>query len=213
MSEEITPIRFRLTFGKLDALRFIGHLDLAKTLERVLRRAQMPIVYSKGFNPQPKMQLASALPLGISSECEILDIWLEEAVDLDSLPDRLNSVSPPGLRILAVEEVPAKGAALQTLLDSAEYLVEVDEVSGEVLREKVEVVLSRELIEREKRGKTYNLRPLILDLRVIEDQALWAHLSLGDRGTGRLDELLPEMGLSPNLARSHRKVLHLRAEE
>ena len=76
-------MRLRLTFTKTDSLKYIGHLDLHRTLERTLRRAGLPIAYSQGFNPQPRMNLAEALPLGITSECEVMDVWCEKPIDLE----------------------------------------------------------------------------------------------------------------------------------
>ncbi|HLE27799.1 MAG TPA: TIGR03936 family radical SAM-associated protein, partial [Anaerolineales bacterium] len=73
--------RLRLTFAKTAAMKFSGHLDLHKTWERTLRRARLPLAYSQGFNPQPRLQLASALPLGFTSECEVLDAWMEAPQD------------------------------------------------------------------------------------------------------------------------------------
>ncbi len=199
--------RYRLTFSKRDSLRFIGHLDLAKTWERIFRRAEFPIVYSQGFNPQPKMQLASALPLGISSDCELLDVWCREPVSIDMAAAQLNAVSPPGLRTLKVEEVDSRGPALQNLVQSADYLIEVDEVGLEKLAEIVETVTSLDALIRERRGKTYDLRPLILGLEV-RDGYLWTRLTQGGQGTGRPDELLEAMGLAPNRARVHRLALN-----
>jgi radical SAM-linked protein len=209
MTEAQVQYRYRLTFAKIDSLRYIGHLDLAKTWERVFRRAQLPIVYSKGFNPQPKMQLASALPLGISSECELLDVWCEEPVVLSTLAERLDAVSPPGLRTRQVVEVDAKSPALQTLLHSAEYLIEVDDPEDGDLAERIARVISQTEIVRERRGKHYDLRPLILGLEARADHIFWTELSLGKRGTGRPDELLAALGFDPNQARMQRVALNL----
>ena len=209
MTEAQIQYRYRLTFAKIDSLRFIGHLDLAKTWERVFRRAELPIVYSKGFNPQPKMQLASALPLGISSECELLDVWLEEPVPLETLADRLDAVSPPGLRTRQVAEIDVKSPVLQTLLHSAEYLIEVDDPGPGVLAARVEQVLAQAEILRERRGKNYDLRPLILGLEARGEDTLWAELSLGEQGTGRPDEVLTALEFDPNLARMRRTALNL----
>jgi radical SAM-linked protein len=211
MTEQTTQSRIRITFGKIDALRYIGHLDLAKTWERVLRRAQMPLVYSQGFNPQPKMQLASALPLGISSDCELLDIWLTEMVPLETLPNRLNAVSPPGLLTRQVEQVPVKSPALQTILESAEYHIQLTGISDDEVARRVEELLASDEIVRERRGKKYDLRPLVFELRVIGDSALRARLSLGDHGTARPDEVLVTLGVSDNMIRCHREALHLRS--
>src|SRR5215813_5434575 len=91
MINDNNPIKQRLhiTFGKFDALIYTSNLDIAKLWERVLRRARLPILYSEGFNPRPRIALASALPLGISSECELLDVSLRERIMLDGLIERL----------------------------------------------------------------------------------------------------------------------------
>lgn len=212
MSQPPEMFRVRITFGKLDALRFIGHLDLAKTWERVLRRARVPLVYSQGFNPQPKMQLAAALPLGISSECELLDIWLLERVDLAALPARLEAVSPAGLKVVHVEEVPPKGPALQTLLMRAEYRIMVDEVAPDALQDRVRTFLAREQVMVEKRGKQVDLRPLVHSLEASGAELL-AGLVIGSQGNARPDDLLDALGLSFELARCHRSGLVLKAED
>ncbi|MGF1504453.1 MAG: TIGR03936 family radical SAM-associated protein [Anaerolineae bacterium] len=67
--------RYRIRFGKQDDLRYTGNLDIARIWERTLRRAGAPGVYSNGYNPRPKLQIAAALPLGYSSVCEIVDVW------------------------------------------------------------------------------------------------------------------------------------------
>lgn len=210
MSQQPDMVRVRIVFEKRDALRFIGHLDLAKTWERVLRRARVPLVYSQGFNPQPKMQLASALSLGISSECELLDIWLREPVDLAELPGRLMRVSPPGLLAVSAREVPLRSPALQTLVESSEYRITVGDLGDVPLAERVNVLLAHAEILRERRGKTYDLRPLILDLKVETETTFLAWLTTGEkRGNARPDELLDAMGLSFENARCHRTSLQV----
>src|SRR5688572_22990392 len=129
MIHDNTPIKQRLhiVFGKFDALIYTGNLDMAKLWERVLRRAQLPILYSEGFNPRPRIALASALPLGISSECEILDVSLRESIPLDGLADQLTATSPDGLRIYEICEVPVRSPSLQTRVRSAEYRIRLDD--------------------------------------------------------------------------------------
>ncbi|MBN1963514.1 MAG: DUF2344 domain-containing protein [Anaerolineae bacterium] len=202
-------IRLRITFSKQGALRFIGHLDLAKTWERVLRRAGMPLVYSQGFNPQPRMQIASALPLGVSSDCEMLDIWLAAAVPLADLPERLNAVSPVGLVTSAAEPVELKAPALQAVLASADYLITIDEVDDGELRRRIEALLAANHLERDRRGKTYDLRPRILELAPQGAGTVRARLSLGQQGTARPDEVIATLELSPNQARIHRLAINL----
>ncbi len=207
--------RFRLHFAKDGPLRFTGHLDLARVWERVLRRAAIPLVYSQGFNPRPHIQLAAALPLGYTSTCEMLDIFVEgEALTSDDLLARIPPACPEGLTILAVEEVPLKSPALQTLTRSAAYLVHPGEpISRADLQARVEALLARESIIR-SRGedrKHYDLRPLIHSLRLLPDDppALEMTLSLSaEQGTGRPDEVLDELGLAAAAARITRTAIH-----
>lgn len=202
MSERPAPPppaqRLRITFAKRGALKYIGHLDLAKTWERILRRAQLALAYSQGFNARPRMQLAAPLPLGFTSECELIDIWLEQPEPLDGLAARLMSVSPPDLPILHIAEVPLRSPALQTLVESALFRLvprtdaEPEQVAG--LAERAAVLLAQPHIMRTRREKAYDLKPLIRALYIGEDGALYADLFSTPSGTGRPDELLEALG-------------------
>jgi radical SAM-linked protein len=98
--------RLRLTFSKVGPTRFIGHLDLARTLERVLNRANIPVTYTQGFNRRPRMQMAAALPLGFTSECEMVDILLDEQMEPTAVQQQLLAKMAPGIILHKVEEVP-----------------------------------------------------------------------------------------------------------
>src|ERR1043165_7682483 len=135
-------MRIRITFVKQGALRYTGHLDLHKLWERALRRAELPLAYSQGFHPQPKMNMAAALPLGFSSRCEVMDMKLEREIPLDNLPIRLNTTLPSGLQVVEVEQVDERAPALQTQVLAAEYEVTLTEVvDGTELQRKVDFVL------------------------------------------------------------------------
>ena len=90
-------MRYRITFSKTGTLRYIGHLDLHKIWERTLRRAGLPLAYSQGFHPSPKIQLASALPLGFLGRAEVVDIWLNDSGEDTPRPTRdlLQNAAPP----------------------------------------------------------------------------------------------------------------------
>lgn len=216
MKNDNTPIkqRLHLTFGKFDALKYTGNLDTAKLWERVLRRANLPILYSEGFNPHPRIALATALPLGISSECEIVDVALKERITLEGVIERLMSVSPPGLRIYSISEVPVRSPALPTLVRSAEYRLRFEDgISREVLQERIHAFMSATTVDtqRERKGKsvTVNLRPLVFGLHMDDSGDLIAHLAVGEQGNLRPEELLKEMGLDDQLVSVHRFRLHL----
>jgi radical SAM-linked protein len=162
-------IRLRITFSKSGSLRYTGHLDLHRIWERTVRRTGLPLAYSQGFHPGPKIQLASALPLGFIGRAEIVDIWLHEyePISITTAKDMLQSATPPGLVISAMEEVDAHDPALQTQVLAADYLITLlDPVDLPALEKGIASLLEATNLIREWRGKRYDLRPLIeaLDL-------------------------------------------------
>lgn len=189
-------MRIRITFAKQGPLRYTGHLDLHKLWERAARRAGLPLAYSQGFHPQPKMSLAAALPLGFSSTCEVLDLRLERDIPLEDLPEQLNNTLPPGIQVRSVEQVDEREPALQTQVVSAEYRVALAGSSpGSDLQRRVDSVLQAESIPRERRGKAYDLRPLIETLEVSDD-TIAMRLAAREGATGRPEEVLDVLGIA-----------------
>lgn len=217
MTEANYVQRLRLTFSKTGPTRFIGHLDLARTLERSLNRARIPVSYSLGFNRRPRMQLATALPLGYTSECELADIWLMERMEPEVARQQMMARMAPGIEVSKVEEIPLIAPALQTVTAESTYLVTLlDPTDTAELRRKIHELLATESYMQERRGKTYNLRPLILELRLDEsdDMAqIFMRLSLMEGKTGRPDEVLTALGIDPLAARIHRLEIILADEE
>jgi len=112
-----TPFqRLRLRYSKKGEARYIGHLDVARFWERVFRRVDLPIAYSQGFNPQARLQFASALPVGVAGENELVDVWLLERIEPTAWLDRLRRTLPPGFFLKDIEEVPLKSPAMQSRL-------------------------------------------------------------------------------------------------
>ena len=190
-------MRIRITFVKQGALRYTGHLDLHKLWERAARRAELPLAYSQGFHPQPKMNMAAALPLGFSSRCEVMDMRLERDISLDDLPTRLNGTLPSGLQVVGVQQVDEREPALQTQVAAAEYEVSLtDEVSRSELERRIESVTESKAISRERRGKIYDLRPLIEELRLVSEDRIFMRLAAREGATGRPEEVLDVLGIA-----------------
>jgi len=210
--------RLRIMFGKQGGLRFISHLDLIKVWERSLRRADLPVLYTKGFNARPRIQLALALPLGFTSECEYLDVFLREAVKVDGLSERLTSKCPTGLYVIAVEEVAPEAVSLEHEVERSSYEINfVDSINPEVLRSRVAKLLSQQTIlkiETNRRGRksAYDLRALVFSLEVRDANTLVAQLATGTRGNLRPDTLLQELELADRYTRIHRLRLYFRDE-
>ncbi len=198
-------MRLRITFSKSGALKYSGHLDLHKIWERAARRAGLPLAYSHGFHPQPKIHLASALPLGIASRCEIVDLRLAEEVEVQGLAERLQSALPPGLEIMEVRRVEENAPALQTQLLAAEYRVTLSEAAPESdLQGRIGELLARPSILRARRGRTYDLRPLIEVLELMPDGTIHMRLAARQAATGRAEEVLRALGIPPEETRIER---------
>ena len=202
-------MRIRVTFSKTEPLRFTSHLDLFRAWERTLRRAGLPVLFSQGYNPRPRLQLAAALPLGFTSECEVIDVWLEnDAPQIPDITPALIQVQPPGIEIQEIVEIDPKSPPLQKLILFAEYQVTLlDKVPQ--LNTRISELLRKDSLQRERRGKTYDLRPLIKELTVIsksggEAESLFMRLSAQEGKTGRPEEVLLALDIPPESTRVHR---------
>jgi radical SAM-linked protein len=204
--------RLRLTFSKVGPTRFIGHLDLARTWERILNRAKLPITYTQGFNRRPRMQMAAALPLGFTSECEMVDILLDERVNPTVSKGQLMAKMAPGILLHRVEEVPLDAPLLQNCTIAAVYQVTLlDPADPAALQQAIDDLMASDShIRQRARGhkrKPYDLRPLIEELNLLEaaeSPSLHMRLLLQEGKTGRPDEVLYALNLDPTGARIHR---------
>lgn len=209
-------MRLRIKFSKTDEMRYTSHLDLFRTWERTLRRASLPLAYSQGFKPHPRINLASALPLGFTSNCEIADIWLEWKMPLEEIASAIDRAAPPGMRISEVQEIDERTPSLQSQLKASKYLITFLEPLPQ-LDKRVEGILSRESIPRERRQKTYDLRPLILEVEYLTPgdaglQRLEVSLMAQEGATGRPEEVILALGGEPEKTRILRTGLIFRSE-
>jgi radical SAM-linked protein len=212
------PCRFRVTFSKGAVLKYTSHLDLARLWERSLRRAQVGLAYSGGFNPRPRMQLAAALPLGHTGEAEWLDVWLEAPAAIDEFATALVPVLPHGLTISQVIQVGLKEPALQTQISSAEYRVTVEwDEAAEQTEARIRRVLGATQLVQERRGRPYDLRPLIEELRLTQQQegdvVFEMKLAARQGATARPEAVLQALGMNEPFARYHRSRLMIKAEQ
>ncbi|MCS6911081.1 MAG: TIGR03936 family radical SAM-associated protein, partial [Anaerolineales bacterium] len=163
--------------------------------------------------PQPRLQLAAALPLGFTSECEIADVWLETPQEPEAVRAALEAALPPGLKLLSITEVPPAEPALQTQVRSAEYLVTLDtDWTAEELDARLAALLAQPSIPRVRRGKAYDLRPLIESAeRAGDARTLRLQLAAREGATGRPEEVVEALGIGTVGARFHRTRLILAA--
>ena len=216
-------MRLRILFSKTGSLRYTGHLDLQTVWERTARRAGLALAYTHGFHPGPKIQVASALPLGHAGLAEIVDLWLDtDPGDMLEAQNRLQAGSPPGLTILQVGAVDEHGPALQTQVASAEYTATLLEpVSVSDLQHRVDELLAAVSLPRERRGKPYDLRPLIEELSItlpppgegpgVRGVRLFMRLAAREGATGRPEQVLDALGIPFETARIERTRLILKS--
>jgi radical SAM-linked protein len=202
-------MRIRITFTKFGALRYIGHLDLHTLLERATRRANLPLAYSQGFHPTPKIQLACALPLGFSSRAEMMDMWLTADCELSSVRVDLQAALPRDIQILNLEQVDDRAPALQTQVTSAEYEATIPAELASNLTSRLAALTEAASLPRERRGKPYDLRPLIESLEAAPADSsgktrLFMRLSAREGATGRPEEVLSVLEIPPEMVRVER---------
>jgi radical SAM-linked protein len=204
-------MRIRITFAKTEAMRFTSHLDLHRTWERTFRRARLPLAYSQGFNPRPRLNLASALPLGFTGSQEIIDAWLEKTLPNTAIQQALSQAAPPGILIQQIETIDERAPALQTMLEASDYTIILDEQIPD-LDKHLDALLQAESLPRQRRGKDYDLRPLVLALGRLPDredgcQRIYTRLMAKEGATGRPEEVLEVLGADPLSTRVNRERL------
>ena len=187
-------MRVRINFDKTDTMRFTSHLDLYRSVERMLRRAGLPLAYSQGFKPHPKINIAAALPLGFTSKEDLMDIWLKEAIPLPSILDSLRVNAPQGITINDVEEIDPALATLQLNLIAAEYSITF-RVPQENLASLIQKVLDTDHIVINRRDKEIDVRQQIISIHLLIDdtsglQCLKVQFHAKEGSSGRPDDLI-----------------------
>jgi radical SAM-linked protein len=159
------------------------------------------MAYTQGFHPHQRINMGVALPLGFSSECELIDLWLEEEVEGSDLISNITGALPPGIELHSIERVELDSPSLQQMIQCAEYQVNLgSERPLDAVKANVGDLLDLGTIQRERRGKSYDLRPLIgsIDVSGInESVTIKMRLSASQEGTGRPDEVLKALGIEP----------------
>jgi radical SAM-linked protein len=193
-------MRVRIRYSKLGKVRFLSHRDLARVLERAVRKAGLPVAYSQGFSPHAKLHFGLALSVGFESLAEYLDVDLEperSAVDVAGLPARLDPCVPTGVEIDAAVELVPGTASLQDAVTSSSWSFELPGVDpGELEAAGTRLLAADELpLELVRKGKQVreDLRPLLLDLvvgRTADGARLTAELGTKPRSVRPAEFLL-----------------------
>ncbi|MHC5613686.1 MAG: TIGR03960 family B12-binding radical SAM protein [Nostoc sp.] len=168
--------RLRVWFGKQGNMALISHLDLIRLFDRVVRRASLPIAFTGGFHPMPRISVATALALGATSSGEIVDFELTEPMEIDTFREQLAREMPTDIPIYNVEQIDLKTSAATQLLEAAEYLITVAalaETTPIQWQDWIDTIKAKEELWYEqttKSGKSQliNLRDRLFELELVE---------------------------------------------
>lgn len=212
--------RLRVRFCRGEAIKYISHLDLMRLWERALRRAALPLAYSEGYNPRPRLSLAAPLALGITSESELMDVYFQRWVSPYHFLKAIKSQLPEGIEVAEALAVPPTLPSLQSQVRFAVYEVGV---AADMSAEGVEAALSRFLAlselpwqhSRDTGVRRYDLRALVDDLWVTQWQGregiLGMRLRADQQGSGRPEQVAAALGF-PQPQFIHRSKLTLGSE-
>lgn len=162
--------RVRIRYAKRARARFTSHRDFARAFERALRRAAIPMAYSSGFNPHPRVSYANASPTGAATEAEYLEIGLAERCDPERVRVALDDALPPGFDVLAVVE--ATGGSLSDRLTGSRWRMEWGVADPAVLDQAVAAFLAADSVPVERMTKhgmrSFDARAAAVELRVVQ---------------------------------------------
>lgn len=186
--------RVRIRFSKTGDLRFIGHHDLVRTLERLFRRAELPLAFSQGFHPKPKISFPLALALGLEGRNEVLELELTEALSTDEILARLQRATVPGLAFHSVEPVPPGTRKVQ--VSRVTYEIQVPAEREGMLRSRLDAIGAHSRVEMTQQGQAVerNLLDHLLEWN-LADGRLSFTLRVDPRGSLHPREVLRILGL------------------
>ena len=179
----VLKVRYSIKFSKESEIKFVSHLDLAKTIQRIVKRSGLPIKYSKGFNPHMAISIGQPLSVGMYSVGEYLDIEFTEKLEEEFIKDTLNANLPSGIKIyeaVFVEERENVKNPPQAMaaVEEAEYEIIIKYSDNKNLRKEIEALLAEaewRIVKKSKSGeKEVNIKPMVKDFHysILEDGLL-----------------------------------------
>lgn len=185
--------KLRVRFAKRDRLRFTSHRDFQRAFERALRRAQVPVAFSHGFTPHPKVSYAGAAPTGAASEAEYLEISLTDERDPAAVAAALDDALPPGLDIVTVVE--ADTGSLADRLEASEWRIALPDADPVAVAAAVQTFTAADVVEVERMTKkgmrTMDARKAVVRIESVDEVPPALHLVLRHQSpTVRPDDVL-----------------------
>lgn len=197
--------RIRIKFSRGEEIKYISHLDLMRLWSRVFRRIKMPLAYSEGFTPHPKISIANPLPIGVTSEAELLDITLQKRISPHFLLRTISQHLPKGVDIMEAQEILLASSSLQSQIRHAEYHVKVKTILClEDIQKAIRDLLNLETLPwqhmRDTGPRYYDIRSLIDHLWIVSGEKLTfvigMRLRSDSQGAGRPEQVTAALGLT-----------------
>ncbi len=190
-------VKMRIKYTKTGDIRMLSQLEIMTTFARAFRRASVPTLFSEGFHPHPKVSFGPALPVGVESICEYMDVDLSLPVTASALKENVNKYLPYGLKILNVKEMPVNTPSLNSFITHYAYEIRFDEVvtnvsSGEISLSDFTELWAEKVTEKDGRKitKMINTRPFIEEIRWLNKDTIFLMLKSIDRECCRPADVL-----------------------
>jgi len=212
--------RLRIRFGRKAEVKYISHLDIMRLWQRAFIRADIPLAYSEGFSPHPRISLAMPLALGITSEAELMDVVLSSWVSPHNFTDAVSRQLPAGIEVTGAVTVAPNLPSLQSQISMALYDVEIPttETAAEIEKNIAELLALETLAwehHRDTGPHHYDIRRLIDNIRLTERRADFCRLKMRLRcdntGTGRPEQVASALGFEEFPRSLHRTKLILKS--
>jgi radical SAM-linked protein len=213
--------RLRIRFSRGEEIKYISHLDLMRLWQRALVRAGLPLAYSEGFNPHPRMSLAAPLALGVTGEAELMDIYLAKWSSPHAFAAAIGRQLPRGVEIKQVFNIALTLPSLQSQMRFAEYRIGIETGKGRVeIESAINALLDRESIpwqhQRDTGARHYDLRALVEDVWLADWRDGYAGIMMRLRcdssGAGRPEQVAAALGFERYPEGIHRTRLILQAQ-
>lgn len=162
-------MKIRLKFSKQGQMKFIGHLDMVRYFQKVMRRAEVDVVYSEGYSPHQKMSFAAPLSVGVISRGEYFDIEVNSTDSSEEMLRRINSQNVPGIEVLSYKLLPETAKNAMSVVAGADYVAYTDIFDDEDIKrftEQKEIIV---LKKTKKSEKEVDIKPMIFDMKTCKE--------------------------------------------
>lgn len=176
--EEVSALKIRIRFSKQGPIKFVGHLDMVRYFQKVMRRANVDIAYSQGFSPHQKMSFASPLSVGVTSQGEYFDIEVNSSESSEEMIRRINMANAPGVEVLSYKLLPDDAKNAMSIIAAADYLVHTDLFYEDMIKSFISQDTINVIKKTKKSEKEVDIKPFIHDI-YLEHNGIFMKIAQG----------------------------------